>query len=84
MNATAIPITASTGIKTVNSVKTLGSIASASVVVPLTITSPAIPSNPKPKGNINAITIKLTAIIITFLIPIANFLHFHLILINLF
>ena len=87
MKLTAIPITARMGMRTVKSVNTDGSIIFESNIAdsfaPVALNSanivpPEILNNPSPKGNINAITIKLTAIVITFLTPIAIFLHFFL------
>ena len=69
-----IPITASTGKRTVKRVITAGSATSLNVsfVAVLIITSPATEINPIAKGKIVAITIKLTAIRITCLTFVAN------------
>lgn len=78
MKAIAIPITAKIGIRIVSKVSTEGSIKSDSAeLVPLTviIVSPAPEINPKPKGKIKAITIRLTAIIITFFTDTPIIIH---------
>lgn len=81
MKATAIPITANIGIRTVKSVNIDGSIAFARVIAdsfkPVAlyatkIVFPEIAINPRPNGKIKAMTIKLTAIVIICLTFIPN------------